>query len=315
MKTCPNCRAIFPDELAFCLKDGAALQTAVQWTVGGMVCGRYGLLENYQGEWAWEDFLAVDETGGGMCILRTLAKDLFADQGLTREFHEQFQMLQTVRHENAEWVLGVECGDDGRPFAILEFVEGESLSRLITNAGPLPLRSFQTIARRVTSALEEAHQKGICHGDIHCGHVWVADSPRGQLVKLRGFGMAAVEECFRRRLENPLEYVTAAQQRLCLPEQLMKSEASTDPRISDLYMLGTMFYEMLTGCKPFAGEDRMQIMQKQLLEPVPSLRETYPELGFPAELDQLVLQLLAAEPAARPPSAQAVVHSLAQWTV
>jgi eukaryotic-like serine/threonine-protein kinase len=314
MKTCPNCHAIFPDEMAFCLKDGSALQAAVQWTVGGMLCGRYGLLENYRGEWAWEDFLAVDEAGGGMCILRTLSKDLFADQGLAREFQEQFQMLTALRHENTEWVLGVEGGEDGRPFAELEFVEGESLAKLIANAGPIPLRSFQTIAKRVASALEDAHANGICHGDVHCGQVWVADSAQGQLVKLRGFGMAAVEECFRRRLENPLEYVTAAQQRLFLPEQLMKSEIPADPKISDLYMLGAMFYEMLTGCKPFTGEDHMQIMQKQLLEPAPSLCAIYPDLGFPPDLDDLIRQLLAAEPSTRPPSAQAVADALDQWS-
>lgn len=291
------------------------MQAPVQWTAGGMVCGRFGLLESYHGEWAWEDFLAVDETAGGMCILRTLTKEMFADQGLSSEFHQQFQMLQTLRHENTEWILGVECGDDGRPFVVLEFVEGESLSRIINDSGPLPLGSFKAIARRVSSALEDAHQKGFCHGDIHCGQVWVADWARRQLVKVRGFGTAAMEECFRRRLENPLEYVTAAQQRLCLPEQLMKSETPIDPRLSDLYLLGAMFYEMLTGCKPFPGEDRMQVMQKQLLEPVPFLRETFPELEFPMEIDHLLHQLLAAEPATRPLSAQAVVDALDQWTV
>ncbi len=181
--------------------------------------------------------------------------------------------------------------DDGNPFIVSRYMPGGDVEGLLAAAGGrLEVRRAVDIAADVTRALEHAHARGVVHRDLKPANVWIDDDGR---ARLGDFGLATTEA--RSRVSGGTLVGTVA---YLPPEQAVGDAAGPQ---SDLYSLGALLYEMLTGQPPFPGDDAVSIISQHLhADPVPPSRQV-PDV--PEALDRVVLGLLAKRPEDRPESA------------
>src|SRR5829696_7777340 len=181
--------------------------------------------------------------------------------------------------------------DDGNPFIVSRYMPGGDVEGLLAAAGGrLDVQRAVDIAADVTRALEHAHARGVVHRDLKPANVWIDDDGR---ARLGDFGLATTEA--RARVSGGTLVGTVA---YLPPEQALGEAAG--PK-SDLYSLGALLYEMLTGQPPFPGDDAVSIISQHLhADPVPPSRHN-PDV--PEALDRVILGLLAKRPEGRPENA------------
>lgn len=187
-------------------------------------------------------------------------------------------------------------------FLVMELLGGRSLSQILT-AGPLPTRQALRWARQICAALQAAHTAGVIHRDIKPQNVMVDEGT--DTLKVVDFGIAK-SAAFSLNLTMTGEVIGTVN--YMAPERA--AEGPVDAR-SDLYSLGCVLYELLTGNPPFTDPDAapLIVLYRHLHQPPPAPRATHPEL--PEEADRLVLDLLAKDPGRRPADAAAVCARLA----
>ena len=196
--------------------------------------------------------------------------------------------------DHAHVVTVLDAGeDDGNPFIVSSYMPGGDVQGLLAAAGGhLEVPRAVEIAADVTRALEHAHARGIVHRDLKPANVWIDDDGH---ARLGDFGLATTEA--RSRVSGGTLVGTVA---YLPPEQALGEAAGP---ASDLYSLGALLYEMLTGQPPFPGDDAVSIISQHLhADPVPPSRHN-PDV--PEALDRAVLALLAKRPEDRPASAAA----------
>src|SRR5262245_16200517 len=221
------------------------------------------------------------------------------DAGRARIRYEAQAMARLGDHPHIVTVHDV-GEEDSHPYIVTQLMAGGDVETLLRSAPThrLPLDRAYAIAEQVCEALEHAHRHGIVHRDVKPGNVWLTP---GGIAKLGDFGLAASLD--RTRLTMPGMMLGTAL--YMAPEQALGRPA--DAR-SDLYALGALLYEMVTGRPPFAGDDALAVISQHLNTPPipPSLAN--PEV--PAAIEALVLQLLAKVPDERPASAAEVARRL-----
>jgi tetratricopeptide (TPR) repeat protein/tRNA A-37 threonylcarbamoyl transferase component Bud32 len=243
-------------------------------------------------------FLAQDEALGRRVALKVLRRPPSPESDDGERFRREGRALAKVAHPNVTAVL--EAGEaQGTSYLALELVEGGDLARRIKEGGRLPWRTAARYASEVADGLEAIHAAGLVHRDLKPANVLLDRSGR---VKLTDFGLsrdAGVTRDLTRTgtVVGTLEYLS--------PEQA-NAEEKLDDR-SDLYSLGVVLYEMLTGERPFHGTP-LELLHKHLTEAPRPPRSLVPEI--PEALDALVLRLLAKKPDDRPAAAGRVAEEL-----
>ncbi len=256
-------------------------------------------------------FAAYDTALQRKVAVKVLAPDLAESLSVER-FRREIMVAASLQHPNIVPVLA--AGEVGElPYFIMPFVEGESL-RARLKRGPLSVRETVSVMRDVARALSTAHENGIVHRDIKPDNVMLA----GGVAMVTDFGVAKAVAAARR--SAPRDDVAAASKPRTLtgagmaigtpaymaPEQAA-GEVNTDHR-ADLYSLGILGYEMLTGTRPFHGRTMQQLMAEQLAgTPTPIARR---RTDVPAELDTLIMQCLEKSADRRPRTATGVVRVL-----
>jgi len=198
----------------------------------------------------------------------------------------------------------------GLLYYVMPFVEGESLRQRFARDGRLPVDLTVRIVREVASALAYAHRRGIIHRDIKPENILLSDDH----AIVADFGIARALNRARATTENEADStptLTVAGTSLGTPAYMAPEQAlgdkTTDHR-ADLYALGVVAYEALAGTHPFGHRTAVAMVAAHLTEPPVSLLDTRPDL--PAGLADVVMQLLEKDPAARPPTADAVLRAL-----
>jgi tetratricopeptide (TPR) repeat protein/tRNA A-37 threonylcarbamoyl transferase component Bud32 len=196
---------------------------------------------------------------------------------------------------------------DGQVFYVMEYIDGPTLRQVIEVDKHLAIERVISILRMSCKALGAAHEKGIIHLDVKPDNIMLtASGRRGGMVKVVDFGIAGLISA-----EPPPENAPPEDRVIGTPDYLAPERIrgkGYDHR-SDIYSLGSMAYEMLTGSCPFWDEDLMTTITKHVTDkPLPP-RERAPELGIPPEVENVVLQMLAKNPAERPQS-MAVVEAM-----
>lgn len=185
----------------------------------------------------------------------------------------------------------------GLVYIVMEYVSGRSLRRVLSERGRLPLREFARIVLEAGSALDYAHQRGVLHLDLKPENLLFTGAQR---VKLLDFGSAAIHLALR----GARDFVMGTPQYMA-PEQIQTHPVSTR---TDIYGLGVLMYEMLTGEPPFTGADTDEVLTRVILsEPTPVIQKR-PDLA--PDLSLLISRMLAKDPALRPSSIAEIVTEI-----
>ena len=217
--------------------------------------------------------------------LKFLSPHLVQDQEVRKRFEREAKAAAALSHPNVCTVYEID-EVDGRTLIAMEFVEGESLDKKIER-GPLKIDVALDIARQIARGLEAAHKKGIFHRDIKPANVLVSEDGHVTIVD---FGLAQLAEASRLTRDD----TTLGTAAYMSPEQTQGS--GTDQR-TDIWSLGVVVYEMITGRQPFRGDYEQAVMYSIMHEPPEPL--TALRTGVPMELERIVLKCVAKAPGER----------------
>ncbi|MBX3252280.1 MAG: protein kinase [Myxococcales bacterium] len=229
---------------------------------------------------------------------------------IVARFHREALAATSIGHQNIIEVTDMGRFPDGTVFMVLEYLEGRDWSKDIDEQGPQPLRKVVKILGQICDALTAAHAKGIVHRDLKPENVYLIE--RGSdpdFVKVLDFGISKVRDA-----GGPGKGMTQTGTTLGTPYYMAPEQAQgrkdVDHR-ADLYSLGVMIFQALTGQYPFDDESYPMLVLKICTEPPPPLRMYRPDL--PAELEHVVAKMLAKHPEERFPDCAAVKAALAPF--
>ena len=230
--------------------------------------------------------------------VKLLPDDVASNETLVARFERELEVLKQLRHPNIVHCFGGTCESKQRFYA-MELIEGGTLADVLRRKERLSWETAVDYALQMCAALQYAHERGIIHRDIKPGNFLLTKS--GQ-IKLSDFGLASVVSASR---------ITAAGKTLgtihyMSPEQIRGRPPLTNR--SDLYALGCVIHEMLTGDPPYMGDSTAEVLQKHLKGPIPHVAAEIADC--PLELDELIFQLLSKEVEQRPESAALVASRL-----
>ncbi|MGB9633149.1 MAG: protein kinase domain-containing protein, partial [Chloroflexaceae bacterium] len=212
------------------------------------------------------------------------------DPDFLSRFRHEAQAAAMLTHPNIVDVYDV--GQDGDVhYLVMEYVEGTNLKAIITREAPLPIARAVDLAVQVALGLHAAHRAGLIHRDIKPQNIIVTPDGRAHISD---FGVAK-SPLSTALTETGVAFGTVD---YLSPEQAQGRPATP---LSDVYALGVVLYEMLTGRLPFTGDSALAVAMKHVTEPPVPLRQLVP--AIPPGLEALVLQALAKDPAQRPASA------------
>lgn len=234
---------------------------------------------------------ARDEVLGRDVAVKVLNPQHAADAAFVERFEGEARHAAAVSHPRLVTVF--DCGvEDGTPFIVMELVAGRTLRQVLDEAGMLPPGQAVAIAAAVCEGLEAAHAAGLVHRDITPANIVL----NGGEVKVLDFGIARADGTRAATAAGTVVGTVA----YLSPEQA--SGRPADPR-SDLYSLGCVLFEMLTGRPPFTADSAVGLAYRQVHDDPGPPSAWRP--GLPAGLDQVTARLLAKEPSSRPPTAAA----------
>ncbi len=265
--------------------------------IGALVAGRYRILELVGVGGMGMVYRALDEQLGLPVAIKVLRPDLGCDAGQLERFKQEIVLARQVSHPNV--VRTHDLGRDGEiVFLTMDFVPGRSLGDLLAEEGRLDPERAAGIARQIAAGLAAAHEAGVVHRDLKPGNVLLDESGRAAITD---FGVA-------RSLGGPgltLPGVVVGTLDYLSPEQVRGT--MVDGR-SDLYALGILLYEMLSGRLPFAGGSEAETLAQRLTGSTQNLHTAGVEVSRP--LDTVVRWLLQPDPTRRYQSAREVLEDL-----
>jgi len=257
---------------------------------------RYTILETVGRGGMGVVYRACDMRLGREVALKFLSPHLLADETAKHRFMVEARATAALDHPNICTIHEVGETDDGQLYIVMAYYDGEPLDAMIER-GPLPLDLALRIARDVTRGLSRAHERGIVHRDIKPANVVLtADG----VVKVLDFGIA--------KLSDAAQTLTGG--RIGTAAYMSPEQAAGEPldQRSDLWSLGIVLFEMLTGTRPFDGTNEQSLMQAILHAEPARLRST--RADAPPELESMIARLLSREPSGRHASAHELLRDI-----
>ena len=252
--------------------------------VGELIAGRYEVQELVGTGGMSSVYRAHDRLLERDVAIKVLHEQFTADGEYVERFRREARAVAQLSHPNIVTVIDRGEQDD-RQFIVFEYVDGENLKALIDREGPLPEREAIELALQVARALGFAHEEGLIHRDVKPQNVLLND---GRQAKVTDFGIARSLDVHGGLTQTGTVMGTSD---YIAPEQARGSRVDAQ---SDIYSLGTVLYELLTGEVPFAGDNFVAVAMQHINQPPPSVRERRPELS-PC-VDEVVRRAMAKEP-------------------
>jgi eukaryotic-like serine/threonine-protein kinase len=273
---------------------------------GVLLDGRYRI-ERLLGEGGMGAVYLASHVGLGREVaIKFLHAELASREEVVGRFYREAQAAAAIRHKNIIEVFDVGVSPQGEPFLVMEYLEGESLAGLLKRAGPLNLGAACAVMEPALQALQAAHRKGIIHRDLKPDNIFLAyqqgDPP---VVKIIDFGISKFTqgEFDKWRTKTGSVMGTPA---YMSPEQA-RGSAGLDHR-TDLYSMGTILFEMLTGVLPYAGNNFAEYLSAMLIDDPRAPQSVC--AGFPSEAEPLVRKALAKNPDQRFQNAAEMLDAL-----
>ena len=265
--------------------------------IGQTLGGRYRLVE-LLGSGGMATIYRATDTGLGRDVaLKLLRPEYLRDPDFSSRFRQEAQAAASLSHPNVVTVY--DYGEDpSGPYIVMELVDGEDLATILRRSGPLPPRQVARIGAGVARALAAAHARGLVHRDVKPGNVLIGTDGR---VKVVDFGIArAIAEA-----QVTLPGMTLGSVHYFSPEQARGEPATA---ASDIYSLGIVLYEMLTGVRPWEGDSAASVALARLTGPIPDPVAVRPSV--PSDLAAITRKALALDPNDRWSSAAVMADAL-----
>ena len=246
-------------------------------------------------------FEAIQDRLEKRVAIKVLKPEMASDVEMLKRFFTEAKAVSAVKHPGLIDVYEFGELDDGSAFMVMEFLEGESLhQRLSHYPAGLPIPMVIRLVRQVAAALSVTHQAKIVHRDLKPDNIMLVKDSEvagGERCKILDFGIA--------KLANRADVKTRTGTVMGTPAYMSPEQCGGPGEISDrtdVYSLGIIAYELLTGSPPFVAEEAMQFIGKHMFATPPPLQEKRPDV--PVQLAELVHRMLAKEPAVRPTANQ-----------
>jgi eukaryotic-like serine/threonine-protein kinase len=244
-------------------------------------------------------YLAFDETLERPVAVKVLHSEISRDPSALERFRREARTVAQLSHPNV--VMVIDAGEDeGRPYIVFEHIKGETLKDRIRRVGPLPVSEAVAFAIEIGRALQAAHERQLVHRDVKPHNVLIDEEGR---AKVTDFGIARNLEVETRHLTGAGRVVGTTD--YVSPEQALGHEVTGQ---SDVYSLGIVLYEMLTGEVPYKGDSSMDVAIKHVREGLPDVQRRRPQIS--AALAAVVERATAKEIANRYSSASEMVSDL-----
>ncbi|HEX7663436.1 MAG TPA: protein kinase [Polyangiaceae bacterium] len=302
MRICPRCSELFADDAGFCAFCGIELKRATDPFLGRTIAGRFRLTRKLGAGGMSNVYLARHVLIDRLSAIKMLRADLSLHPTHRERFLREARAVNRINHRNIVEITDV--GEvDGAAYLVMEYVDGDSLLAHIQKA-PLAWDRAVKIAWQIASALARAHQSNVIHRDLKPENVMIVNAPDfPDLVKLTDFGIAKMLDApaltFTEQMFGTPGYIA--------PEYL---EGLAPDGRADLYSLGCVLYEMLSGVLPYDAHGQSELLLKPLTTaPIPIGNKVK---GLPLELESLVLRLLARKREDRPQDAFEVHDALGE---
>ena len=311
MRFCPKCKKKFPETIAFCPLDGTTLVSEEQAPeelrprserLENKVVGNYQMEEVLAEGGMGIIFLAKHVKLGRKVALKMLRPQFSDNKKAVTRFFREARAVNEIQHDNIIEITDFIEDHQGDNYYIMELLEGQDLRKLLAKEGPLSVPRALAIAIQIANALAAVHKAGIVHRDLKTENVFMVK--RGEnpdFVKLLDFGVAKLirhtdEDDIHKTIEGTIlgtaEYMS--------PEQA--SGKPVDFR-TDVYSLGVILYEMLTGRRPITGKSFSEIIYNQLtMTPIRPSQIKGLSINLPLHLEDLIMQCLEKDPESRPQS-------------
>ena len=313
MKTCPTCQGSYPNNFAVCPQDGSALLEIGTWSEGSVIRGKYRLVTKVGQGGMGAVYKALHLAFDELRALKVIAPELMTDELFVKRFKHEAVITRKLQHPNAVRVDDIDEAEDGRPFIVMEFIEGKSLKQIIREEGALPWQRVCTLMKQAAAALEAAHKLGMVHRDIKPENISLVESPEGESVKVLDFGIAKVKEARMgegQGLTLTGTGVVIGTPQYMSPEQAMGKRGDELDGRADLYSLGIVMYQMLTADLPFKADTTMEMLLAHMQKPPNPIWVVHPELGVPQPVAVLTMRLLEKNRDLRPASARALIQEI-----
>ena len=297
VKVCPQCGTEYPVNARFCEIDGTALRSENPGDdlVGSIVADRYHVLRVLGQGGMGKVYLAEHVKMGRMSALKVLRPAAMRDVDAVSRFNREAANASRISHPNVAAIYDFGETSEGVVYLAMEFVDGTPLKSLIEESGALPAARAADIARQAAEGLAAAHDLGIVHRDLKPENLMITRSRDGaDIVKIVDFGIAKANG-------NDAQKVTKTGHVIGTPDYMSPEQLAGDPidARSDIYSLGIVAFNMLTGKLPFPSDSAQEAMIMRLTDPPKRLGEVRPDVAWPTALQTAMDKALARAAAAR----------------
>jgi serine/threonine-protein kinase len=300
-KICPQCGTEFPATERFCAQDGTALRSKESATdlIGAIIADRYLILSHLGEGGMGRVYLAEHVKMGRKSALKLLHPSLTKDISAISRFNREAANASRISHPNVAAIYDFGETNDGLVYLAMEYIEGLSLTSLVSQlkGGTMQMARAAEIIRQTAEALGAAHDMGIVHRDLKPDNIMVAQGRDGtDFVKVVDFGIA--------KAAGPgadAQKVTRTGHVIGTPDYMSPEQLAGDTLDgrSDIYALGLVAFNLLTGTLPFPADSQQESMIMRLTEKPVTLAEARPEVAWPADLQTVMDKVLERDVDAR----------------
>jgi serine/threonine protein kinase len=316
MSICPICKKQYPPAERFCAQDGTELLLDSSQATDpkiGLLVGNYRLLEKL-GEGGMGTVYRAEHPGlGRFAAVKLLRAEYAQDTEIVLRFFDEARAVNKIHHKHILDVFDLGRTTEGVAYLIAELLLGEDLDHRLKRRKSLPIEEVCSILCQTCDALQAAHSAGVVHRDLKpenlflCKHEGVDD-----FVKVVDFGIAKLLETGKDGLARTKTGIVMGTPHYISPEQAT-GKKQLDGR-ADLYSLGVILYECLSGQPPFSGDTMAGVVMQHVLEKPPPLKTVALNRDIPEELIALTMRLLEKDPALRPANAAEVKAVLQKFS-
>ncbi len=326
---CPRCRAASSEPAHFCRECGADMRATIgrdatvetpaisaadrrlsdsnQAWLGKIVDGRYKVLEVIGRGGMGVVYRVEHLRMGKIAAMKVLHRDLASDPDVVTRFEREAAAVSRLHHPHTVQVFDFGSAS-GALYLIMEYVRGQDLGHIVGRDGPMPWSRAAPLLAQICGALQEAHELGIVHRDLKPENVLITRTTGGRdFAKVLDFGLAKLADAPKAASNETDRHAIVGTPYFMAPEQIRGDDV--DAR-TDLYSLGALMFELLTGQHLYLGQTAVGVLTKHLTnEPdAPSMRN--PKMGIPPQVDYLCKKALAREPAERWQTAAAFAEAI-----